>query len=139
MVAAFNFVFPWKRKATLTVMTVINRDEAVAFTTADGSTIREFLNPGNSAFKNQSLAEATLAPGQSTTEHYHPRAEEIYFVTQGRGLMKLEGQERELRAGDAVAIPNGARHKITNDGTEDLVFLCCCAPAYSHEDTILVE
>lgn len=120
-------------------MTVFNREAAVAFTTADGSTIREFLNPGNCAFKNQSLAEATLAPGQSTTEHYHPLAEEIYFVTRGRGLMKLDGQEREIGVGDAVAIPSGARHKITNNGSEDLVFLCCCAPAYSHEDTVLVE
>jgi mannose-6-phosphate isomerase-like protein (cupin superfamily) len=120
-------------------MTVINREEALPFTTADGSTIREFLNPDNSAFKNQSLAEATLAPGQSTAEHYHPLAEEIYFVTSGSGLMKLDGQEREVGVGDAIAIPNGVRHKITNTGTTDLVFLCCCAPAYSHSDTFLVE
>jgi mannose-6-phosphate isomerase-like protein (cupin superfamily) len=30
-------------------------------------------------------------------------------------------------------------HKLWNMGEEDLVLLCCCAPAYSHEDTVLVE
>ncbi len=114
-------------------------EEAVPFITADGSQIREFLNPGNSTLKNQSLAEATLAPGKSTTEHYHPLAEEIYFILKGQAQMRLEGEESEMGPGDSVAIPNGQRHKIWNIGSEPLVFLCCCAPSYSHEDTVLVE
>lgn len=120
-------------------MTVLNREAAVPFTTADGSTIREFLNPGNSPLANQSLAEATLWPGQSTTEHYHPRAEEIYFIQSGEAEMRIEGEARRVGAGDAIAIPPGQRHKISNVGTEELRLLCCCAPAYSHEDTVLTE
>jgi mannose-6-phosphate isomerase-like protein (cupin superfamily) len=42
-----------------------------------------------------------------------------------------------VRAGDCVVIPPGAVHKLHNPGTEPLVLLCCCAPAYSHEDTVL--
>lgn len=120
-------------------MTVLNRSEADPFTTADGSTIREFLNPRNSPLLSQSLAEATLAPGQSTTEHYHPLAEEIYFILAGTGEMRLEGEFRLVRPGDAIAIPSGKRHKITNNGSSELRLLCCCAPAYSHEDTVLTE
>ena len=44
-----------------------------------------------------------------------------------------------LSAGDAVAIPPGQVHQIVNTGAEPLVFLCCCAPAYEHADTVLVE
>jgi mannose-6-phosphate isomerase-like protein (cupin superfamily) len=120
-------------------MTIFNRREAAPFTTADGSTIREFLNAGNSPLRNQSLAEATLEPGQATTEHYHPRAEEIYFILEGRGTMRIEGETREVEPGDAIAIPNGLRHKIWNSGAETLRFLCCCSPAYSHQDTVLTE
>jgi mannose-6-phosphate isomerase-like protein (cupin superfamily) len=120
-------------------MTILNRDEAQPFTTADGSTIREFLNAGNSGLKNQSLAEATLAPGQATTTHFHPLAEEIYFITRGSGVMLIGDETRSVGVGDAIAIPSGQTHKIWNEGNEDLVFLCCCAPAYSHEDTVLVE
>ncbi len=118
-------------------MTIFSIDEAQPFTTADGSTIRELLNPSNSTLQNQSLAQATLAPNQSTTRHFHPRAEEIYFIQSGTGTMEIEGAVREVKAGDAVAIPNGARHQIINTGQSELAFLCCCAPAYSHEDTIL--
>jgi len=40
--------------------------------------------------------------------------------------------------GDAVLIPPGAVHPIRADEDMDgeLRFLCCCAPAYSDEDTV---
>jgi mannose-6-phosphate isomerase-like protein (cupin superfamily) len=34
-------------------------------------------------------------------------------------------------------IPPGTRHKLWNTGPEPLKLLCCCAPPYSHEDTVL--
>lgn len=120
-------------------MTILNLEAAEPFITADSSTIRELLNPRNSELRNQSLAEAALEPGRSTIEHYHPKAEEIYFITTGEALMRIEDVECPVRAGDAIAIPAGQRHKITNTGTGTLHLLCCCAPAYSHEDTVLTE
>ena len=118
-------------------MTTTSLTEIEPFTTADGSTIRELLNPRNSPHQNQSLAHATLSAGQKTTRHYHPLTEETYFVMSGRALMEVDGETRELSAGDAVAIPSGAKHQIENVGDGPLEFLCCCAPAYSHDDTIL--
>ena len=41
--------------------------------------------------------------------------------------------------GDAIAIPPGARHKLWNTGADTLRLLCCCAPGYEHEDTVLTE
>lgn len=120
-------------------MTILNRDQAAPFITADGSQIREFLNPGNSPLLNQSLAEATLAPGQCTQAHFHPLAEEIYFITQGAGTIRIGDETREVGARDAVAIPRGQKHQICNHGDLDLIFLCACAPAYSHDDTVLIE
>ena len=109
--------------------------ESVPFTTADGSTIRELLNPRNSSLLNQSLAEATLPPRGATERHYHRRAEEIYFIVEGTGLMELDGDEREVRPGDAILIPPGAWHRIEATGEEGLRLLCCCAPGYRHDDT----
>ncbi|MCL4192955.1 MAG: cupin domain-containing protein, partial [Thermoguttaceae bacterium] len=43
----------------------------------------------------------------------------------------------QVGPGDAVAIPPGARHQITNTGSSLLTFLCCCAPPYEHDDTLL--
>ena len=86
-------------------MEVRNREQAEAFTTLDGSTIRVLLDAGLGGASEQSLAEATLAPGARTRRHYHARTEEIYVVLEGSGRMEVDGDVRDLGAGDAVLIP----------------------------------
>ena len=110
-----------------------------AFITKDGSEIRELLAHRNSSIRNQSLAEARVPVGCSTTEHYHIRTEEIYYITQGQGRIRIDEETREVSPGDAIAIPPGRRHKLWNTGNEPLRLLCACAPAYEHEDTVLTE
>ncbi len=119
-------------------MEIINRNGVKPFITKDTSEIREILAPRNSSIKNQSLAEAKLAPGKTTEEHHHIRTEEIYYILRGKGKMWVESESRDVKAGDGIAILPGRRHKIENAGAGELVFLCCCAPAYTHEDTVLV-
>jgi mannose-6-phosphate isomerase-like protein (cupin superfamily) len=121
------------------MMDVKNLNQVPAFLTKDGSEIRELLAYRNSVIRNQSLAEARLPAGGSTQEHYHPEAEEIYFITAGAGCVRLEGETREIGPGDAIAIPPGTRHKLWNTGKESLRWLCCCAPAYEHADTVVTE
>ena len=120
-------------------MDVKNLNEVSAFTTKDGSEIRELLAHRNSAIRNQSLAEARLQPGASTQEHYHPKTEEIYYITHATGRIRIEGEVREVKAGDAIAILPGQRHKLWNTGTDTLRLLCCCAPAYEHADTLITD
>ncbi len=57
-------------------MDITNIGTVPAFTTKDGSEIRELLAPRNSVIRRQSLAEARVAPGQTTAPHYHPQTEE---------------------------------------------------------------
>lgn len=120
-------------------MDIRNLANVPAFTTKDGSEIRELLAHRNSCIRNQSLAEARLPVGSSTAPHYHPQCEEIYFLLEGTAQMRIEDELQDVATGDAVAIPPGARHQITNTGATTLRFLCCCAPAYEHEDTIMVN
>lgn len=120
-------------------MDIHNLDQSTPFITKDGSEIRELLAYRNSAIRNQSLAEARLPAGTSTQEHYHAKSEEIYFITAGQGRMCIEGEVAEVRAGDAIAIPAGKKHKLWNTGPEVLTLLCCCAPCYEHSDTIITE
>jgi len=120
-------------------MDIKNLNEVAPFTTKDGSEIRELLAHRNSVIRHQSLAEARLPVGGSTQEHFHPKAEEIYYITHGTGRMRIEGETREVKAGDAIAIPPGRKHKLWNIGTETLRLLCCCAPAYEHDDTVITE
>ena len=120
-------------------MDVVNRGDVKPFITKDTSEIREILAPRNSVVRRQSLAEARLPPGRSTEEHYHIETEEIYYILSGRGEMIVDGEKREVKERDAIAMLPGARHKIANTGQRDLIFLCCCAPAYEHDDTVITE
>jgi mannose-6-phosphate isomerase-like protein (cupin superfamily) len=120
-------------------MDIRNLDLVPAFTTKDGSEIRELLAYRNSVIRNQSLAEARLPVGASTQEHYHPKTEEIYYITHGIGRIRIEKEIHEVRVGDAIAIPPGQKHKLWNTGADPLRLLCCCAPAYEHSDTIITE
>lgn len=114
-------------------------DDAAPFRTLDGSEIRELLHPQHGGPQNQSLAEARVPPGATTLAHHHVRSEEIYHILAGTGLMRLGEQEFAVAPGDSVLIPPGMRHCIHNSGTTTLRFLCCCSPAYSHQDTVLEE
>jgi mannose-6-phosphate isomerase-like protein (cupin superfamily) len=120
-------------------MDVKSLGEVKPFITKDGSEIRELLAHRNSCIRLQSLAEARLAPGASTQEHYHIRTEEIYYLTHGRGKIRIEGETRDVSAGEAIAIPPGQRHKLWNTGPDVLRLLCCCAPAYEDADTVMTE
>lgn len=99
------------------------------FTTKDGSTIREYLHT-----EVQSLAEGTLRPAQSTQRHYHRLSEEIYLILEGGGTMELDGETREVGPGEAILIPAGAWHELLA-GADGVKLLCCCVPAYTHDDT----
>ena len=117
----------------------MNLEKMPPFITRDGSEIRELLAHRNSAIQNQSLAEARLPIGGATQEHYHPRAEEIYYITHGAGRIRIEEEVREVGPGDAIAIPPGKRHKLWNTGAQPLRLLCCCAPGYEDNDTVITE
>jgi mannose-6-phosphate isomerase-like protein (cupin superfamily) len=110
------------------MMVVRSARIAEAFTTKDGSTIRELHHT-----ERQSLAEATLEPGQATQRHCHRQSEEIYVVLEGEGDLEIDGERRRVAAGDAALIAPGAWHQIRAKAA--LRFLCCCVPPYSHEDT----
>ncbi|MFM7929402.1 MAG: cupin domain-containing protein [Pirellula sp.] len=118
-------------------MEIVHRDDCEPFVTKDGSIIRELLAHRNSSIRNQSLAEATIPAGVVTQLHHHPKTEEIYYILSGSGKMEIDGQLRQVGPGDAIAIGPGKWHRIYNDGSVDLVLLCCCAPGYEHSDTIL--
>jgi len=113
--------------------------EVAAYITKDGSEIRELLHPSTHTVRNQSLAEAVIPPGTTTLLHRHRQSEEIYHVTQGRGWMTLGDAQFVIEPGDSILIAPGTAHCVSNGGEIPLRILCCCAPAYAHEDTELLN
>ena len=113
--------------------------QVVPYVTKDGSEIRELMHPAVHGNRAQSLAEATVPPGTRTLLHRHAMTEEIYCFTEGRGRMTLGAESFEVQAGDTVAIAPGTAHCVENPGPQAMKILCACSPAYSHEDTEIVE
>lgn len=100
----------------------------VEFLTRERCYIRELTNtPEIGAF---SLAEARVEAGV-TTELHRLDVDEWYIVTSGEGTVEV-GDETPQRvaSGDIVEIPAGVPQRITNDGVDDLVFLCLCLPRF---------
>lgn len=110
-----------------------------AYITQDGSEIRELMHPDIQGNRQQSLAEAIVKPGEKTLLHRHNKSEELYYIILGTGRLQLDAEAIDTEQGDCICIPPGTAHCIENTGDTDLKILCCCAPAYSHDDTELVQ
>lgn len=113
--------------------------DADAFITKDGSIIRELMHPSSHAVCAQSFAEAIVEPGQTTVLHLHRVTEEIYHITAGEGLMQLGAEKLPVAPGDTIVIAPGTPHCITNTASVSLKIICASSPAYSHEDTMLLD
>lgn len=102
----------------------------------DKALAREIVSPGNSRCTTHSIAEIRIPAGIEIREHRHAQSEEVYHVTSGRGLMTLQGESRELAAGDTVVIRVGERHKIAALPGADLHMIVTCVPAWNPGDQI---
>jgi mannose-6-phosphate isomerase-like protein (cupin superfamily) len=62
-------------------------------------------------------------PGERLSLQKHERRQEHWAIVRGTGVFSLDGQDRTVEAGDAVFIPLGGVHRITNHGPEYLVII----------------
>ena len=68
------------------------------------------------------LAHAYGPPGEILIGHVDPM-EEIYYIHTGQGRMQVGDEIIEVKPGDAVHIPIGQFHELTNTGEEVLTVL----------------
>lgn len=86
-----------------------------------------YLLKDNKILNNLVLSSTTLYRNQQTRGHRHVGQEEVYFFIQGYGKM-IVGEETSdpfnVKSGDIVLIPDGAFHRVINDGEINLIFNC---------------
>ncbi len=83
-----------------------------------------YLLKDNRTLKNLVLSSTKLYRGQSTRGHSHAGQEEVYFFVQGTGVMIVDEERFRVNAGDVILIPDGAFHRVINDGEMNLLFNC---------------
>jgi len=81
-----------------------------------------------------SIARARVLPGVATRWHRVINTVERYVILDGEGRMEVgDLPPQDVQAGDVVLIPSSVRQRITNTGTDDLVFLAICTPRFRPE------
>ncbi len=82
-----------------------------------------------------SIARARVEPGVITRWHRLKASSERYYIIDGKGLVEVgELPPQEVKPGDTVLIPPMCRQRITNIGSDDLVFLAICMPRFNRDD-----
>ena len=85
---------------------------------------KTYLYKDNKTLNNLVLSSTKLYRGQSTRGHNHDGQEEVYFFVQGSGVMIVDEEQFRVGPGSIVLIPDGAFHRVINDGDSNLIFNC---------------
>jgi mannose-6-phosphate isomerase-like protein (cupin superfamily) len=102
------------------------------FYTAEKCYITELSNTPEDP--DASIARARVKPGVTTRWHWLIGTVERYYIVNGRGRVEVgKLPTQEVSAGDIVLIPPKCRQRITNIGSQDLVFLAICTPRFSDD------
>jgi quercetin dioxygenase-like cupin family protein len=78
---------------------------------------------------NFSMGHVTLEPNGGQVPWHNQEQEEIYFIVEGTCEMCLGEEKRTLRTGQAVFIPPGVFHQLTNVGETPARMMYCYGPA----------
>ena len=79
----------------------------------------------------------TVNPGGRLSYQYHEKRSESWTIIEGVGTLTLEGKNIDLIAGENIKIPIKAKHRITNNGLQKLVFIEVQTGSYFGEDDII--
>ena len=108
------------------------------FTAGDGSKLRELLHPDKENVRiRYSLAHATVRPGQKTLPHKLSTAE-VYYITEGVGVMHINGESAAVGPGQAIYIPPHSIQFLHNTGKHPVKFICIVDPAWRKEDEEII-
>jgi mannose-6-phosphate isomerase-like protein (cupin superfamily) len=76
-----------------------------------------------------SMGMVTLDASGGQVPWHNQDQEEVYLVLEGTGEMCLGGERVTMTGGQAVHIPPGVFHQVTNVGAEPLRLIYCYGPA----------
>lgn len=115
-------------------MLVKRLESCAEFIAGDNCNLREILHPHKESIAiRYSLAHARILPGKTTSPHRLKTAE-VYYILDGTGIMFINNESAEVKAGDTIYIPPAERQHIKNIGAGTLTFLCIVDPAWRKED-----
>ena len=107
---------------------IINVDDVAPVTRGNGGTFEASFKPIGAALDSKLLGFniTVIPPGKKAFPyHAHRGNEEMFFILEGEGSVRIDGAVHRLRAGDFVSLPPGrdSAHQIINDSQAPLRYL----------------
>ena len=123
-------------------MRVIRKEQVTQpFVNYTGEKIYEMIGaPVNlGAATHHSVGHVVIPPNCMSRPHYHPVAEETYYILAGQAKMIIDDETFIFNPGDAVLIKQNEKHQIFCVGDIDLEFLVVCAPAWEPNNSVFLD
>lgn len=86
--------------------------------------------------KHMQLVLMSLKPGEEIGLETHHDNDQFFRFEGGNGKCIIDGNEYEVKDGDAIIIPAGAKHNVISSGTTSLKMYTIYAPPH-HKDGIV--
>lgn len=87
--------------------------------------------------KLQMINWAKIEPGKMFRGHYHEDMDEVFIIIKGTAKIRIDDEEKELSAGDAIRIPASSIHMMENTGKEDMEYIVVGVSQGSGGKTVL--
>jgi mannose-6-phosphate isomerase-like protein (cupin superfamily) len=78
----------------------------------------------------------TLKPGEEIGAEVHTDHDQFFRIEKGNGAVRIDGERTEIKAGDAIIVPAGARHNVINTGDTPLKLYTLYGPP-EHRDHVV--
>jgi len=75
-----------------------------------------------------SVIQERMPPGTAEQLHYHERAQQVFYILSGTATFEVEGASKTVLAGQSIHIQPKSKHRILNNGDDDLHFLVISEP-----------
>ena len=86
---------------------------------------------------NCKVKKITVKPTGRLSYQYHHKRSETWIIIQGTATVTLDGEEKNFSKNEIVNIPVGTKHRVQNNGEQDLIFIEIQSGTYFGEDDIV--
>ena len=87
--------------------------------------------------RDYKIKRIEVEPGNRLSYQYHKFRSEVWVIISGTGKVIIEDKVKSFKKGDIIKISKGSKHRIINDGKEQVVFIEVQTGTYFGEDDIV--
>ena len=80
-----------------------------------------------------SVKQELMPGGTKEVKHYHQTAQQFFYILKGKATFEIEDSTIAINQGEVLHIEAGKKHRIINEGQQDLDFFLCSQPSTKND------